>query len=98
MITSYLTLQNVHKLRALQLSTELVKKVGKIIESLPFDEGHVKDQLKRASTSIVQSIAKGEQLYLKQKLTSRQFRTKSNKWFGSFFYAQIPCKGMSKYL
>lgn len=67
MTTPYLKIQNIEKLRALQLSIELVKKVGKIIQSLPFEEGHIKDQLKRASTSIIQSISKGEQIYVKNK-------------------------------
>lgn len=64
---TYLTLQNVEKLRALQLSIELLKEIGMILEVLPFEESHTKDQLKRSATSIVQNIAKWEQLYLRQK-------------------------------
>ncbi|CAM4196760.1 four helix bundle protein [Lederbergia lenta] len=63
----YLTLQNVEKLRALQLSIELLKEIGMIVEVLPFEESQMKDQLQRSATSIVQNIAKGEQLYLRQK-------------------------------
>lgn len=66
-MTTYLTLQNPDNLRVLQLSKELVKKVGRITEALPFEEGHIKGQLTRSSTSIVQCIAKAEQLYLGQK-------------------------------
>lgn len=67
-MTTYLTLQNPDNLRVLQLSKELVKKVGRITEALPFEEGHIKDQLYRSSTSIVQNVARGEQLYVKQKV------------------------------
>lgn len=67
-MTTYLTLQNTDNLRALRLSIELARNVGSITESLPFEEGHIKDQLKRASTSIVQNVAKAEQLYVKNKV------------------------------
>lgn len=69
-MTNYLPLQNVENLRVLQLSIELVKKVSKILETLPFEEVHTKDQLYRASTSIIQNISRGEQLYVKQKSSS----------------------------
>lgn len=67
LMTKYLTLQDPRKLKVLQLSIETVQKVGVIVEALPLDEGHIKDQLQRSSQSVVQNIAKGEQLHVKQK-------------------------------
>lgn len=54
---------------ALQLSFELVREVGSIIEKLPLEEVHIKDQLGRAVTSIPLNIAKAEQLYPKFKVS-----------------------------
>lgn len=80
----FLSINNIEKLHANNLSIHLVKKIALIIESLPINEEHIKDQLKRASTSIILNISKGEQIYPKNKFKyysiARGSAQESNSW------------------
>lgn len=63
----YLKIRNIEKLNALKLSNELLERVGEIVESLPMDEEHIRDQLLRATISISHNICRAEQIYPKTK-------------------------------
>lgn len=70
MKNKHLTIRDLKKLRVSSIAIEVVKKIDLIIESLPFEENHIKDQLTRASSSIVLNISRGEQLYFGYKCKS----------------------------
>lgn len=69
-MNEYLKLQDINQIKEMKLSIELVKEIGKICSMLPHSESHIKDQISRSSSSVMQNITKAEQGYKRVKFSN----------------------------